>query len=85
MEYCEGGELLDRIGEKGHLSEDDVIQIMTQILSALAYCHNKNIIHSDMKAENVLFLSKDFDNLHCKIIDFGMASKYEPDKKLGRI
>lgn len=60
-------------------------KIIKQILSALAYLHSKNIIHSDLKAENIMFVDKDSQDLHVKLIDFGMASKFEPDQKLSQV
>jgi len=39
-EFCEGGELFDEIIARGSFSEKDAAQIIKQLLSAIAYCHN---------------------------------------------
>jgi len=55
--------------------------IMKQILSALNYCHQHGIVHRDIKAENVLFNSKNIE-APIKIIDFGISIKFEKDTKI---
>ncbi|CAI2359896.1 unnamed protein product [Moneuplotes crassus] len=80
MEYCEGGELFEYFSKSGAFTEDMASHIMKQILSAIAYLHSQNIIHSDLKAENIMFYYKNDDDLHVKLIDFGMATKYEEKK-----
>lgn len=85
MEYCKGGELFENITKTGVFDEEVASSIMSQILSAISYLHSKNIIHSDLKAENIMFVNNDDDDLHIKLIDFGMASKYDPEKKLSHI
>jgi len=85
MEYCEGGELLEYIAKSGVFTEDMASHIMKQILSAIAYLHSQNIIHSDLKAENIMLVQKDDEDFYCKLIDFGMASKFDPDKKMSQI
>jgi len=74
MEYCENGELFNRIVDKKRLSEDESAIFYYQLINGLEYIHKNNIVHRDLKPENLL-LSKD-DIL--KIIDFGLSnySKY---------
>ncbi|TDH65689.1 hypothetical protein CCR75_006897 [Bremia lactucae] len=72
QEMCTGGELYDRIVQRGKLSEQDAANILQQLMSALEALHQHNILHLDIKPENILFSSKEPDS---KIIltDFGLA------------
>lgn len=85
MECCQGGELLHtiRMGRRQGLSmeEDWAIVALRQIFEALVYLHSRDIVHKDLKSENILVLrnttgknGKIFDNYpHCVICDFGTA------------
>ena len=73
-ELYTGGELFDKIVDVKHFSESVACNIMRQLLSAVAYCHENGVIHRDLKPENILIESseeknKDFFNI--KVIDFG--------------
>jgi calcium-dependent protein kinase len=46
------------INKKGKINEPDASRIFHQILSATYYCHKNNILHRDIKAENVIFENK---------------------------
>lgn len=72
-EYCPNG----TIDKKGKLSYEQFILYSKQILSAISYCHSKNISHRDIKPENV-FLDQ-YDN--AKLADFGMSRIFENDSK----
>ena len=76
-EYCSHGELYSQI--KMRLSEEQLCFIFYQIFSALNYLHSNNIIHRDLKLENIL-ISKIEKNPNTKmqyfwikLIDFGVA------------
>ena len=71
MEYCEKN-LIDIIieEEEGKLSEKEFLPLVKQILSALVHCHSKNIVHRDLKLENIL-LKETNEGLKIKLIDFG--------------
>lgn len=75
-EYCQGGELFEMMKKKKTLTEKDVVIIMKQILSAIAYSHERGIIHMDLKPENILFISKNDRELNLKIIDWGCATPF---------
>jgi len=74
MELCHS-DLFSRITEAsaGHLSEGLSIRYAGQILSALAYCHSKSVVHHDVKPENFLLESEEPDCL-LKLADFGIAT-----------
>ena len=69
MEYVEGKTLKNLIKKRGGLTLPEVIDIMTQLTSAIACAHDSNIIHRDIKPQNVLIKE---DGL-VKITDFGIA------------
>ena len=83
-EYCEGGELFDQV--KNQLSETQIAVIFKQILSGLAYLHSNNIVHRDLKLENILIYEKEKskttgeDLFNIKIIDFGTARIFDKNK-----
>ncbi|XP_072178291.1 NUAK family SNF1-like kinase 1 [Diadema setosum] len=77
MEYASGGELYEFI-DSNSTPVEEVQRIFRQIVSALAYCHLNNIVHRDLKLENVL-LDQDGD---AKIADFGLSSYYSDNDLL---
>jgi len=80
-EYIGGGELFDRVIEDEFvLSEKACCIFMKQILEGVHYIHRQQIIHLDLKPENILCLTRSGNRV--KIIDFGLARKFEPMKKL---
>ena len=76
MEYCSGGELLQRIVDQRHLNEKEAALIMKKIFSATKYLHERGICHRDLKPENFLFSHKGRDG-EIKIIDFGLSKQYD--------
>lgn len=76
MEYCSGGELLERIVSKQSLQEKEAVDIMKKIFSAVNYLHEHGIGHRDLKPENFLFSHKGED-AEIKIIDFGLSKQIE--------
>lgn len=81
LELILGGELFDRvIDDEFVLTEKSCTAFMRQIVDGVGYIHSQNIIHLDLKPENILCLSKTGNRI--KIIDFGMARRYDPKKKL---
>ncbi|CAD8066848.1 unnamed protein product [Paramecium sonneborni] len=76
MEYCSGGELLERIVEKGYIGESESKLIMQQLFSAINYLHSMGIAHRDLKPENILLASQEKD-APIKVIDFGLSKKFK--------
>ncbi|KAI0452744.1 calcium/calmodulin-dependent protein kinase [Xylaria acuta] len=71
-ELATGGELFDRICEKGKFTEKDASQTIKQILGAVDYLHGKNVVHRDLKPENLLYQTKELDS-DLVLADFGIA------------
>lgn len=70
MEYVPGGELYSLIEKNGRMTENDARKYFQQIISALAYCHERHVAHRDIKPENILLDDQSF----LKIGDFGLAN-----------
>jgi len=83
MELCEGGELFNRIVEKGTFTEKEASRTVRQITSAVQFLHAMGIVHRDIKPENLLYKTKDEDS-DIKLADFGLAKEIEPNKGGGR-
>jgi serine/threonine protein kinase len=76
VDYVPGGELFDRIVRKKFYSEREACEVVTSLLSAVAFLHQRNIIHRDIKPENILLASRDNDT-DIKLSDFGLAKIFE--------
>ncbi|CAH2059179.1 unnamed protein product [Thlaspi arvense] len=77
MELCRGGELFDRIVERGHYSERKAAQLAKVILGVVQTCHSLGVMHRDLKPENFLFVNDDEDS-PLKAIDFGLSMFVKP-------
>ncbi|XP_062391965.1 MAP/microtubule affinity-regulating kinase 3, partial [Sardina pilchardus] len=78
MEYASGGEVFDYLVAHGRMKEKEARAKFRQIVSAVQYCHQKCIVHRDLKAENLLL---DAD-MNIKIADFGFSNKFTMGSKL---
>lgn len=78
MEYASGGEVFDYLVSHGRMKEVEARAKFRQIVSAVHYCHTKNIVHRDLKAENLLL---DADS-NIKIADFGFSNEFTLGNKL---
>lgn len=73
-----GGELFERVvADDFTLTEKDCILFMRQICEGVAYMHSQNIVHLDLKPENIMCHTRTSHEI--KIIDFGLAQKLNPD------
>jgi len=79
FEYVNGGQMLDYIISHGRLRERVARKFARQIGSALEYCHKNNVVHRDLKIENILISQTG----NIKIIDFGLSNLYDPSSHLG--
>ncbi|CAB4012377.1 myosin light chain kinase, smooth muscle-like, partial [Paramuricea clavata] len=76
MDYIAGGELFERIIEKEYLEEKEAVQYLRQLINGLQHMHSKNIVHLDIKPENILCV--DATSNRIKLIDFGLARELKP-------
>uniref|UniRef100_A0A8D8QGY6 Twitchin n=1 Tax=Cacopsylla melanoneura TaxID=428564 RepID=A0A8D8QGY6_9HEMI len=79
FEFLSGGELFERITSPDYkMSEAEVINYMRQVCEAVKHMHEKNIIHLDVKPENIMCQTRSSTNV--KLIDFGLATKLDPNE-----
>ena len=78
MEYAPCGSLLDYVRGRKRIGEAEARKFLYQTLAGLKFCHTNNIIHRDMKLENLLL----DEDLNIKIIDFGLSAIVVPGKRL---
>lgn len=72
MQLVSGGELFDRIVEKGFYTEKDASTLIRQVLDAVFYLHRLGIVHRDLKPENLLYFSQEGES-KIMISDFGLS------------
>ncbi|KAL8615885.1 Serine/threonine-protein kinase sik3 [Nucella lapillus] len=77
-EYASGGEIFDHLVAHGRMNEREARRKFRQIVSAVAYCHSRHVVHRDLKAENLLLDA----NLNIKIADFGFSNFFNPTTPL---
>ena len=68
MQYCSQGSCLNRIRK---MSEKEIWRLIADVASGLAYLHSKDIVHQDIKPDNILIT----DNGDCMITDFGISTE----------
>ncbi|XP_071725201.1 calcium-dependent protein kinase 1-like isoform X2 [Rutidosis leptorrhynchoides] len=80
MELCAGGELFDRIIQRGHFTERKAAELTRTIVGVVEACHSLGVMHRDLKPENFLFVDEREDSL-LKTIDFGLSVFFKPGEK----
>mmetsp|Transcript_9585 Transcript_9585/g.30691 ORF Transcript_9585/g.30691 Transcript_9585/m.30691 type:complete len:588 (+) Transcript_9585:66-1829(+) len=78
MERALGGELFDRIVDRGNFTEAEAKTVMRQLLSALSDMHRRGVIHRDVKPENLLLTTP--DGWDIKLSDFGLVKTLEEEE-----
>jgi calcium-dependent protein kinase len=77
MELCAGGELFDRIIQRGHYSEAKAAELTRTIVGVVEACHSLGVMHRDLKPENFLF-SNHSEDAALKTTDFGLSVFFKP-------
>lgn len=74
-----GGELFEKLADPNYkMTEPEAKRYIRQICEGLQHMHEANIVHLDIKPENILFETKSSPNV--KLVDFGLATKLDPDE-----
>ncbi|CAG8666938.1 1566_t:CDS:10 [Funneliformis caledonium] len=81
LEYCEGGELYDFLVVRGRLRENLARKMFGQLCRAVKYCHDRRVVHRDLKLENILLDSHN----NIKLADFGFTRECESKRLLETI
>ncbi|KAK7345194.1 hypothetical protein VNO77_15765 [Canavalia gladiata] len=77
MELCAGGELFDRIIQRGHYTERKAAELARLIVGVVEACHSLGVMHRDLKPENFLFINQEEES-PLKTIDFGLSVFFRP-------
>ncbi|MCB9667466.1 MAG: serine/threonine protein kinase [Myxococcales bacterium] len=86
MEYLEGRELADVIEFEGPLAIGRVVRIVEQVCEALTAIHAQNVVHRDLKPQNILLIARKGNPDFVKILDFGVSKVGEAaDNLLGSL
>ncbi|XP_055831126.1 CBL-interacting protein kinase 2-like [Solanum dulcamara] len=78
IEHAKGGELFNKL-VKGRLKEDVARKFFQQLISAVEFCHSRDVYHRDLKPENLLL----DENGNLKVSDFGLSALAESKRQDG--
>jgi serine/threonine-protein kinase len=81
MELLQGQSLRERIKHEGLLPVKSGIHLSAQLMLAMIHAHDRNIIHRDIKPDNIFLLNQSGIRLHVRVLDFGIARILQRDEK----
>ncbi|HEY9786327.1 MAG TPA: serine/threonine-protein kinase, partial [Candidatus Obscuribacterales bacterium] len=81
MDYLQGTNLRDVIVNEKRVSSERAVPIFIQIASALAHAHSRDILHRDLKPDNVVLINVDGNKDFVKMIDFGLAKRLDEGRQ----
>jgi hypothetical protein len=84
MEYLQGQSLRERLQTAGALPLKAGLQLSAQMMLALMHAHDKNIVHRDIKPDNIFLLNQSGVRLHVRVLDFGIARIYRQEDSTGK-
>eukprot|EP00612_Vaucheria_litorea_P003774 CAMPEP_0171461772 /NCGR_PEP_ID=MMETSP0945-20130129/6083_1 /TAXON_ID=109269 /ORGANISM="Vaucheria litorea, Strain CCMP2940" /LENGTH=301 /DNA_ID=CAMNT_0011988179 /DNA_START=112 /DNA_END=1017 /DNA_ORIENTATION=+ len=73
MDLAKGSELYDRLVKRGLMKRETTVKVMKQLIEAVAYLHNNDIVHGDIKPENCILDETEGCDPFLKLADFGSA------------
>eukprot|EP00978_Attheya_sp_CCMP212_P019944 scaffold56656_cov50-Attheya_sp.AAC.3 len=73
LDLVSGGELFDHLIKLGAFSEADTARLIREVASALAFLHGIDVVHGDLKPENIMLSSQKSSDAVVKVVDFGCA------------
>lgn len=81
MEYLEGKSLADRLGDSGPISTDEARGLVIQMARALAAAHHADVVHRDLKPDNIFLVPQGDGQTRVVLTDFGVARPNSPEQE----
>lgn len=81
MDFVEGTSLSDMIKESGALEPEFAVNLAMQICDGLAHAHSHNVLHRDLKPNNVMLVPLTAGEYHLRVLDFGLAKLFAEDEQ----
>lgn len=81
MEYVDGVTFRQAL-RRGHLKLADILEVFAQVCEALIETHGQQIIHRDLKFDNIMLTRQRDGRIHVKLLDFGVAKLLSRDREL---